>query len=197
MLRSVHSPATFSAFSCYIQWIQQWNNIPERDNNVRGSILLAPRPEPCGTFFSSPLYSEVACETVSWSLGVNVMSSRLVKERNLVSDSNVSKHLGFFGNDPRDTRPKIYVLCLHWGGQENTSSAKREAEVIFFLSPFSSLSCVGNTLLFFLSWKWSAGFESETFVERQKWSAGHKTENLHLIPSLIQTLFFYIFFLRM
>ena len=28
-------------------------------------------------FFSSPLYFEVACETVSWSLGVNVTSSRL------------------------------------------------------------------------------------------------------------------------
>ena len=40
--------------------------------------------------------------------------SRIVKERILVSDSKVLIHLGFFGNDPRDTRPKIYVSFLHW-----------------------------------------------------------------------------------
>ena len=34
VLHSVHSPATFSAFSCYIQCIQKRNNIPERDNNT-------------------------------------------------------------------------------------------------------------------------------------------------------------------
>ena len=71
--------------------------------------------------------------------------------------------------------------------------------VIFFLSPFSSLSHVGNALLFsspvykvgynraFLGcWKWSAGFESETFVERQKVIVGelfcfYKKEGFELV----------------
>ena len=53
------------------------------------------------------------------------------------------KHLGFFGNDPQDTRPKIYVSCLHWG-QEKSSAAlvkqcvRPEAEVIFFSPHFLS-----------------------------------------------------------
>ena len=108
---------------------------------------------------------------------------QLVKERNLDSDSNVSKHLGFFGNDPRDTRPKIYVSCLHWG------------KVIFFFSPlflkqrsWSSMRGMKPKWFFFLSpftWKWSAVFESETFVERQRSSAGHETKNLRLVPSLV------------
>ena len=41
-----------------------------------------------------------------------------MKERNLVSDSKVSKHLGFFRNGPRDTRQKIYVSFLHSEGMK-------------------------------------------------------------------------------
>ena len=36
--------------------------------------------------------------------------------------------------------------------------------------------------------KWSVGFKSETFVERQKWSAEHEIKNLCLVQSLLPTL---------
>ena len=62
-----------------------------------------------------------------------------------------------------------------------------------FLSlPLSSVNYDGA---FIGCWKWPTGFESETYVGRQNWSAGHKTENLRLVPSLVSsgrswTLFF-------
>ena len=85
-----------------------------------------------------------------------IVETGVVKERNQVLDSKDSKHLGFFRNDPRDTRSKFYVSCLHCGGgQENTSSAalvkwraRREAEGIFF-SPLFLLLAVWETHYFF------------------------------------------------
>ena len=82
LLHWVHSPATFSAFSCYIQFIQQWNNIPKRDNGVNHAALFFLPPSfwiavlCCAEIFhraqinkrvvhSCELWVE---ETVSWSV---------------------------------------------------------------------------------------------------------------------------------
>ena len=122
-------------------------------------------------------------------------------ERILASDSKDSKHLGFFGNDPQITSPKISDSFHHCPPPYTDA-------LLFFLSPFSSLSCSLSCVkqhftkadYFFSStqslcraikwaflgcWKWSVGFESETFVERQKWSEDHESENFWLVPSLV------------
>ena len=87
--------------------------------------------------FMTSLWVEHGCLDSSKRLGTGFhkrgpgFKSWVVKEQNLVSDSKDSKHLGFFGYDPRDTRPKIYVSCLHWG-QGNTSRSTNVCLWIFW-----------------------------------------------------------------
>ena len=191
------------------QWVSRFG-VTGRDNFwQRGPVHLPIVVRHCTTLTAS-LHQTTAYHP----------QSNVVMERNLVSDSNVSKHLGFFRENKKARIPsgwfRIFLFReTFWGngGKKGRNERKRERILCkqhSFLSPFlfilkrhASWSLgMDRAALFFFSplfaalvkrhargcWKWSAGFQSETFIERQKWSAGHETENLRLVPSLGQWL---------
>ena len=178
--------------------------------------------------YANKAWSSLNCSTGLRLSGLESFSSSnsskhgwftLVTTWNLVSDSNVSQHLGFFKENKKariTSGLSNLFFTKHFGEMEERREEKshlffleaqltwhfffklHEAEVIFFLSAFTSSAKILNKRrisdsptnfhrAFLGCWKWSAGFESETFVERQKWSGGHETKNLRLVLSLLTT----------